>query len=596
VPEATHTLVAALQSIRPEEDDLTLRESWMETGDAPVAPIEPGEGYAVGPLLGRGGTSLIKLATQRALDRTVAIKSMRPGKDQPHHAQMLLREAWITGALEHPNIIPVYDITQDAAGKPLIVLKRVEGRSWEALIEGETLERNLRILSRVCNAVHFAHERGFMHRDLKPANVMVGEFGEVYLVDWGLALRIQPDGDRRIPLAGSSHKLAGTPAYMAPEMLGEGEPLTRLTDVYQLGATLFHLLTGKPPWYGEVGPALFDRVRASEVALPPEVSSRLSAISRRAMSCDPSERYPTALAFRDALREYQRHRGADDLAVEARSRLDKLASAVTRSSASRSALYDLHGQCRFGFQQALAAWPEHAEARAGLTRADALMASYELDRGDLTSATAMMVGLDDPALEARAAALAEEQAEREARIDALEEQQREMDPRIGQRDRLWLVAGMGLLWATLSGAGGALSRWIGAPSWALTLSMDVFFVGLVAGLAWSSRNTVLTTAFNRQVVGMVLLALGLQLPVDLGSYVMGLDEPTAHTFHPMIWATVTGALAVLRDPRLAPTSIGFLMSFLLAAVWPEWLFLAISAGCLLMTANIVALWGRPERA
>src|SRR5262249_52505984 len=150
------------------------------------------------------------------------------------HAQAtlgLLRESWITGGLEHPNIVPVHDLTVDESGRPRLLLKRIEGLPWsEVLHDAEALRQrfasddpldfNVRVLMQVCSPVNFAHRRGIVPRDLKPQNVMIGEFQEVYVLDWGLAVSLVDDGSGRLPLAADVDEMAGTPAYMAPEMLG----------------------------------------------------------------------------------------------------------------------------------------------------------------------------------------------------------------------------------------------------------------------------------------------------------------------------------------------------------------------------------------
>jgi serine/threonine-protein kinase len=142
----------------------------------------------------------------------------------------------------------VYSLSLDEAGLPVLVMKRIEGVTWGQLLRDPAamakhapdrppLDEHLRILGQVCNAVHFAHARGVVHRDLKPDNVMVGAFGEVYVVDWGIATAFGP-----------ATQLAGTPAYMAPEMLGTpGARLSAKTDVYLLGAMLFEVLVGRAP-------------------------------------------------------------------------------------------------------------------------------------------------------------------------------------------------------------------------------------------------------------------------------------------------------------------------------------------------------------
>ncbi|MCA9685173.1 MAG: serine/threonine protein kinase, partial [Myxococcales bacterium] len=278
-----------------------------------------------GQVLGEGGRGVVRLARQTALGREVAIKALRPalrvGPGQQGPTLELLQEAWIAGRLEHPNIVPVYDIAAGDDGGPLIVLKRIEGESWAKLLadperarallgaEGDLLEAHLQVLISVCNAVDFAHDRGILHLDLKPDNVMIGSHGEVLLVDWGVAAALEDDGEGRLPLVAERKGIVGTPAYMAPEMAGgDGAALGRHSDVYLLGATLFEVLAGAPPHRGETVMAVLHAVITEEPRLPAEAPGELAEICRRAMARRPEERTPGVLALRDELEVFLRHR------------------------------------------------------------------------------------------------------------------------------------------------------------------------------------------------------------------------------------------------------------------------------------------------
>ncbi|MBA3453112.1 MAG: serine/threonine protein kinase, partial [Deltaproteobacteria bacterium] len=207
-----------------------------------------------GKVIGEGGMGIVREAEQVALGRIVAIKTLKAGRADPRGASDLLREAWVTGALEHPNIVPVHHLEIDEALLPLLILKRIDGVEWSALCNDaaevqrrfgatDLLAWNLGILNQALNALRFAHARGVIHRDLKPSNVMIGNFGEVYLLDWGIAVATRDDGTQRFPLASEATELAGTPNYMAPEMLGRGDGpgLSERTDIYLAGAVLYEL-------------------------------------------------------------------------------------------------------------------------------------------------------------------------------------------------------------------------------------------------------------------------------------------------------------------------------------------------------------------
>ncbi len=252
--------------------------------------------------IGEGGMGIVHLGTQRALGREVAVKSIKDEHKSEHAVLKLLREAWITGGLEHPNVVPVYDIALDPDGSPLIVLKKIEGVDWATLMHDartvrdrfgadDLLDWNLRILMQVCNAVRYAHSRRVLHRDLKPENVMIGPFGEVYVVDWGIAVSLEDDGSGRLPLASEAREMAGTPLYMAPEMLGGTESrLSERTDLYLIGAILYEIVSGQPPHQGTAFMELVSSIVLSDPELPDDAPEELARIIRRAMDPDPHAR------------------------------------------------------------------------------------------------------------------------------------------------------------------------------------------------------------------------------------------------------------------------------------------------------------------
>jgi serine/threonine protein kinase len=247
----------------------------MDFGETILPPVDPSRLAHVTLLLdpaevrmheaiGQGGMGVVYRAEQTSLGRDVAVKTLLPERIDGESIAKLVREAWLLGRMEHPNIVPVHLLRLDERGQPMIVMKRVEGRVWRELIREQPLEAALRILVQVCNAVHFAHSRGVLHRDIKPANVMVGTFGEVYLLDWGVAVSLREDPRGLLPHVGQTEGLAGTPIYMAPEML-DGEPasLGVHTDVYLLGATLHHVLAGDAPHRAFSQSEVLARIRKS---------------------------------------------------------------------------------------------------------------------------------------------------------------------------------------------------------------------------------------------------------------------------------------------------------------------------------------------
>ncbi len=268
--------------------------------------------------LGRGGMGVVRLADQHSLSRSVALKTSL-SLDAAVVAA-LVREARIMGSLEHPNLVPVHALGIDPSGAPVLVMKRIEGVSWRALLadpahEGwrsllvghdDRLRASVEVLSQVCRALAFAHDRGVVHRDLKPDNVMIGRFGEVYLLDWGVALRLaERDAEPR--------SIVGTPAYMAPEM-ARGVPalVEARTDVYLLGATLYEVLVGHPPHAAPTPLAALVSALLGEVPpVPDETPADLALLVRRAMAPAPADRVAGADAFLEDLRRFLASREAE---------------------------------------------------------------------------------------------------------------------------------------------------------------------------------------------------------------------------------------------------------------------------------------------
>jgi len=284
--------------------------------------------------IGSGGMGRVVRAFDRDLSRTVALKlaTPPPGVDESARrtwAEQFLTEARITGGLEHPGIPPVYELGVLDDGTLWFAMKLVEGRSLRQWIE-ELYEqhgraqrempfaRRLEVVLRLCEALSYAHERGILHLDLKPGNVMLGAFGEVQLMDWGLARRsgrTEPDGFSLRPSDAGETRSGegfGTPSYMAPEQArADGPKIATATDVFGLGALALHWLGGLPPYRGRDMDEVLRRAKAAErndpalTSTPWPLPRELRAVLRRALDPDPEERYPTIAALAADLRAYR---------------------------------------------------------------------------------------------------------------------------------------------------------------------------------------------------------------------------------------------------------------------------------------------------
>ncbi|MDQ3037002.1 MAG: serine/threonine protein kinase [Myxococcota bacterium] len=562
--------------------------------------------------LGQGGMGIVHAATQVSLGREVALKSIKENARGDAATLRLLREAWITGALEHPNVVPIYDLSLDAAGNPRIVLKKITGEPWSALMASpaairdrfgahDALEWNIRILMQVCNAIRFAHSRGIIHRDLKPDNVMLGEFGEVYVLDWGIAVALRDDGSGRLPLAIESNDMAGTPAYMAPEMLG-GSPwlLSPQTDVYLLGAMLYHVIAGEPPHGGSSLMQVLASVAKSEPALPEGTLPELASIIQRAMHREVHERFESAEQLRLALAGFLEHRGSLKLAADAELRLHELeaerrnsASAESASSA-RLRLYHLFGECRFGFREALRIWSDNAIAREGLHRAITLMVHVELEQDDPRAAALLLAelpGAPEPLVRRVREAQDAKERERAARA-ALE---RDLDPAVGRRSRVVVSGVLGVLWLALPWVGFVLERNDPNVDQRMPMLSSSLLVLVAAVLGYRAREELARSALNRAFVRTIFAVLVAQFVLFALTYRLGISYEATRPLVLLLYAFCSAVAVETLDRRVWPAALAYAIVFVLGAIWPAYAWPFESLANLVLIINVVVIWGRATK-
>ena len=487
--------------------------------DDPAPPGQAGPDLVVVGMLGEGGMGRVQLARQRSLQREVAIKRLRSGASD-WDAQLLRAEALVTGHLEHPNIIPVHSLGIDSSGQPVIVMKRVEGVSWRELLHdpdhpgwllrepdpAARLAWHLAILAQLCNALAFAHRRGVVHRDLKPDNVMVGEFGEVYLLDWGVAVRV---GAAALDAAGHP-VVVGTPAYMAPEMAG-GRRLDEQTDVYLLGATLHEILTGQVRHRGTDLATVVTQSLASEpFDYADAVPAELAELANQATSVDPAARPAGALAFRQAVLDHLRHRSSLRLSGGA----DRVMAAVDAGDLpSAAAQGRAIEECRFGYREALREWPDNPDALRGIQRCALASVRLEITRRDLGAARSALGELlhPPPELIDRFVRLEGELAAEAAERERLRRIAHDVDPTVGAPARLLLGAMFLVVAASVAVYAIRLRRTGTVGPAELILFPSLLVAGSLAFL-FLSRRQLAVNAFNRRLAGWfaatVLILLG----------------------------------------------------------------------------------------
>ncbi len=560
----------------------------------------------LGTTIGHGGMGVVRLATQLPLGREVAVKTGRPDC-----ALELLREARSTGLLEHPNVVPVHALGRDAENAPMLIMKRVDGVSWRALIADprhplragdarDPLEYHLGILLQVCNAVSFAHSKGILHRDIKPENVMVGRFGEVYLLDWGMAAAVSERAAEILPRASEIQTVAGTPPYMAPEMAAaDGARIDERSDVYLLGAVLHECITGQPRHLGaSLLEVLGAAYRSPPFAYGPEVPEELAAICNRATAAEPAARFASAEELRRALERFLSHRASSALAQMARGRLAELAELLRRRDAeAERQIHVRFGECRLAFQEALKTWPENGEAQRGLAQAVELMVAHLIAHTDFGAATALLRELPDPPpeLKRRLVELEASLAEERARLERLLALEQDLDLNVGRRTRATLVLVVGVLYTALPLIGGLAERrgWLSPRPRSLVLQSLLFGLIWLVGASWS-RKTLFRSAVNRRLAFSVGTITVTATAFTGAAAWLGLSTSLTLLMLMPVFFLSLAILAAFVDKRLILSALTYLLGFAVAAAVRPWTYEVFAASTAVALVYVAYLW-RPER-
>jgi serine/threonine protein kinase len=315
--------------------------------------------FETGPRIGSGGMGEVVLQMDRNIGRAVAKKMLHPHVDRPVSIQRFIREARVQGQLEHPAVVPVHDFGLDAEGRLFFSMKLIRGRTLGDILNGLSNKSPAVVLSfsrhkllsafvQVCLAVEYAHKRGVIHRDLKPNNVMLGDFGEVYVLDWGLAkltrLPESEDAEATAPKDTASSEspemtsdgdLLGTPLYMAPEQLkGKHAILDERADVFALGVLLFEILTLEPFRRGSALTIMVGEEKSTSPERPSrrvaDVPAELDDLCASALVRDPAGRLGSARALADGVERYLE--GDRDLVARRARAAELLQSARIRST------------------------------------------------------------------------------------------------------------------------------------------------------------------------------------------------------------------------------------------------------------------------
>lgn len=414
-------------------------------GETQLESDQPKSRYTWLSEVGQGGLGRVWLARDNDLVRDVALKEVQPGKDSNEAVRRLIKEAQITGQLQHPNIVPVYEVNRGT--RPFYTMKLVRGETLLKAIQQHHARRRsgqedllsgprlMNVFLNVCDALAYAHSRGVIHRDLKPENIVLGDYGEAIVLDWGLARQLNYQGEepRRVVVTGDAEtdatqagRLIGTVKYMAPEQaLGRVGLMDERTDIYGLGAILFEILTGEPPHpammlskgksslnndatdpvvTGQISPACQnDGVPSTHhseenTQRPDSLAARLRHIATgktpQVRELDPGihEELDAICSKAMAKSRDERYQTAKDLKVallEFQVHKESIDLAATAAEdfdhAKRTRQYADYNRAIFGFEEALRQWPANTRAARGIkeARMDYSQAAFEHGEYDL---------------------------------------------------------------------------------------------------------------------------------------------------------------------------------------------------------------------
>ncbi len=336
--------------------------------------IDPKTGRFGLHVLGEGGMGLVYFATQNAVKRPVALKMIRKEKRSDNFSKQFFFEAEITAQLEHPNITPIYELGKTDEGVYFYSMKYIQGTPWEKKIRTNSIEENLEIFDKLCDAIAFAHSKEIIHMDIKPDNVVLGEFGEVYAVDWGVASDLKrPDPVR----------VAGTFQWISPEVAkGDKALIGKGSDVYLLGGILYLIITGHHPRLPKdesvkLGRSALVAAAQNNIIQPTECTDPMLKVALKALATLPSDRYAKVEDLQEAIRELQIERAKIKSSVDLTERSKELAD-----QAGTTKDYDQYYRALYGFRDAMELWGNNTEANSSLKKVRMDFGRSAFDKGD----------------------------------------------------------------------------------------------------------------------------------------------------------------------------------------------------------------------
>lgn len=620
--ERFQTLISSPEpSISPENINDTFLGTWMESFDEELSEEHHTEIPTVvaapensscfqspcfkedsvvsnfGKTLGEGGMGIVHSAIQNAMGRQVAVKEVRAQVANKHTIRTLLQEAWITGFLEHPNIIPIYDISENDRGEPMILMKQVTGKDWATYLQnpelienqaGDLLMWHLEVFDQVCRGVYYAHSRGIIHRDLKPENIMICDQGEVYVLDWGIALALDDRHSSWIPRAADARHMTGSPWYMAPEMIkGDGRELSIQTDIYLLGAILYELVTGKPPHKGSALPEILKNIPKFEPVFPADTCSSLQEIICSCLQKDPQKRPKCVNTVRSAIQTYRDYREINQVIADAELELEMMKACIEKGD-QRSTIFSHYFAARFGVEQ-LRKHPlktDHLSLESTFHEAslDLIEWAFKEQLLETAALTLKYLRKEEPQYAKRIQEAINQEKQKAENLRKLAITHSET---IGVKTRTFVMVLVGLGWITFP-----LSIWLFDLEMSyrnLHIQTGTMLIWLFAIGIWA-RQSLSKTDLNRKTYGILLMEPLMHLVADLAAYSTGWPADTAWSLRFIVWTTMLTSYALLVETRLIWAAAIYATLTLLIFVFPEntHLFAILSNTLLLLSIHFIS--------
>ena len=546
--------------------------------------------FSITGILGVGGMGEVLLAQETCPRREVALKKAKNNKSSYMNA--IKHEAMIMGSLEHPNIIPVHRVMNSEEHGFCMVMKKVAGEGLDARKDSfgdpTWFKTGVSILIHVCHALEYAHDRGIIHRDVKPDNIMMGSFGEVYLLDWGTALDITD-------LHKARKSILGTPAYMAPEMLsGNPTKIGVWTDVYLLGATLHEILTKEKRHRGETLEQVLQAVeRSSPYSYSSSVPRSLAQLANHACQHVPEERPPTVKAFRESLELFISQWEGYHIFEDAQ----KTAKFFAQEESAEARMGHFFA-ARFGFEQVLRIIPHHKESKKELSILLHSMIAWQIERGNIDMAEGILLSLHNPSQEiiSLVQKARYEQDQMRKKQEELESIAREHDKSGSQRERMIMMSTVSAV-CVLTMIAVMIYDTIYNPI--ITPQRLIFTMGgiaLVTSLAvFLGRKQLLANAVGRRIsISLWLGTLGFPLVV-VSSFVHlpSQDEGMVANFIMSIHLLIVSLTFALVHPAIrtgAAISGGALSLFFATLLFPNWTHAALLGSGCIAAAGLIFDW------